>query len=174
MGKSQGNLRKGGQSLVLAENRWLSPTGPQSKEKTETIDSSAEKNRGAQATAGSQGAIPPPGLKDTGENLKELCSLEAEEPNKLQAAHGAVGGTLSSHSPAAFQLLLAFPNAYAQPEGRREVPVTACSLQGFRPERSHRFGRVNKRYPTKVHCWLHSLVSVAIFSKIGRDDVLGP
>ena len=92
MGKSQGNLRKGGQSLVLAENRWLSPTGPQSKEKTETIDSSEEKNRGALATAESQGATPPPGPKDTGENLKELCSLEAEEPNKLQAAHRGVGG----------------------------------------------------------------------------------
>lgn len=47
MGRSQGNLRKGGQSLVLAENRWLSPTGPQRKEKTETIDSSAAMNRGA-------------------------------------------------------------------------------------------------------------------------------
>ena len=35
MGKSQGNFRKGGQSLVLAENGWLSPTGPQRKEKTD-------------------------------------------------------------------------------------------------------------------------------------------
>lgn len=174
MGRSQGNLRKGGQSLVLAENRWLSPTGPQRKEKTETIDNSAAMNRGAQAIAGSQGAIPPPGLKDTGENLKELWSLEAEEPNKSQAAHGVRGAPHLLILLQFSQLLLAFPNAYAQPEGRREAPVTACSLQGFRPERSHRFGRVNKRSPTKIHCWLHNLVSVAIFLKIGRDDVLGP
>ena len=78
MGTSQGNLRKGGQSLVLAESRWLSPTGPPRKEKTEATDSSAAKNRQAQATAGCQGAIPPPGLKDTGENLKALRSLDAE------------------------------------------------------------------------------------------------
>ena len=78
MGTSQGNLRKGGQRLVLAESRWLSPTGPQRKEKTEATDSSAAKNRRAQATAESQGAIPPPGLKDTGENLKALWSLDAE------------------------------------------------------------------------------------------------
>lgn len=139
------------------------------RRQTETFDSSAAKNRGAQATAGSQRAIPPPGLKGHGGESERVVVFGSRGAQQITSSSQGVVGVAAPHFLTLLQLsqLLLASQCLRPTRGRREGSVTACSLQGCRPEGSHRLGRVNNRYPTKVHCWLHNLVSVAIFLKTG-------